>query len=166
MVIWGLILAIVIAFIAWLLFTTLIIRVDTDRGIYDLRLVGLMRMRFDLDDHGLVLHFYIPLYHFKVYPLRFSEKKKEDKPKKRSRSSSFSGRNILRVIRSFKVSVFQVKLDTDDYVLNAYLVPVSLFLQQRGLDTAVSFAGDSYVRLELKNSLWRMGKAFWGLGNN
>jgi hypothetical protein len=74
------------------------------------------------------------------------------KRRKKGRRNKFSFRRILRLINSFKVNAFKLELDTDDYVLNAWLFPAMELLRYRGVDISVNFNGMSGLRLDISNT--------------
>jgi hypothetical protein len=68
---------------------------------------------------------------------------------------------MLAMLRTTKVHVFAVTLDTGDYVKNALLVPVFQVLNQTRGNFSVSFQGTSSVQLHASNTLWRLGLAYF-----
>ncbi len=147
-----------------LLLTPLIIRLNTDLNKYDVRLSGFMRAWLSVDDE-LSIHVWILGYHYKTNP-KFAlagKEKKSKRKKKRSSTSKLRMKNILNVMRSFRIRSFEASLDTDDYVVNAQLVPISWLLKLFQLNVSVNFRGSSYFRLEIRNNLWRLSTAFLGL---
>jgi hypothetical protein len=73
------------------------------------------------------------------------------KPGKRRRLH-WSFRRVLRILKSFRVHAFRLDLDTDDYVLNAYLFPVAEMLRYRGVDVFINFNGNTGIRLDVSNN--------------
>jgi hypothetical protein len=93
-----------------------------------------------------------------------SPKKQPPKPrkppksrKKKSRSPQKTWKLVRKVIRSFRVKIFRFRLDTDNYVLNAYLYPVFYFLNLGSKDWEINFQGETELDLLLE------GRPIWVL---
>ncbi len=67
-------------------------------------------------------------------------------------SKHLSYRDIQQLFRSFTVQQFSLHIDTDDYCLNAQLFPLFYLWSTTGADTAITFDGNSYCIIDVKNS--------------
>ena len=63
---------------------------------------------------------------------------------------------MVRILKSFRVRRFRVEIDTDDYVLNAYLFPVFHLLSRGRLQ--INFNGRNDIQIEITN---RIGRIAW-----
>lgn len=150
----------------WVMFAPLVIRIDTRKDQYEAELLNLARSWSSLDDDELIIHLKVPFYHFKIAPFKRSKKKTKEQGKPALKTNSrFSPSRIWNILNSFRIRVFELVMDTDDYVLNAQLVPLVQLLRSRNLDVSISFQGNNYGRLEVDNSLWRLGMAYFGINN-
>jgi len=77
------------------------------------------------------------------------------KKKKRGRSR-ITFRRVMRMTSSFRIHTFKVDLDTDDYVLNAYLYPIVEIMRYRGVNVSVNFNGINGIVLDISNRPVRM----------
>lgn len=65
-----------------------------------------------------------------------------------------------RLLASFRVRRFRVNLDTDDFILNAYLYPIFTLLNGRNRRLAINFQGQTMVDVFMTNRVW---KVLWAL---
>lgn len=84
------------------------------------------------------------------------KKDKHEAGSKRHGKNRISMRRIVKLIRSFRVKRFRLVVDTDDYILNAWLWPVIEFLRSQGMDITVNFNGVNEMQLEVYNRPVRM----------
>jgi hypothetical protein len=146
----------------WVVFTPLIIKIDTTSNIYELRLFGLLRVWLSLDN-DIILHIKTLVYQFRLDVLKMklqrSKKKVVHSNKKKSGSYALGLDRILTIIKSFRITKLELSLDTHDFALNAQLVPLCQLVNNRSLQISVNFMGRTYCQLELRNTLWRLGMA-------
>lgn len=156
------VIGVLVLFLIGLLWTPVIIQVDTDLNKYDVSLFGIVKAWLSVEEDELKTHVWILGYHRKSSPkFLIAEKTEEDKRKKKRKNvPKLRLGRTFNAIRSFKVKTFEVSLDTDDYVLNAKLVPVSWLIRLLGVNVTINFQGNSYCRLEIRNNLWRMTSAY------
>lgn len=99
-----------------------------------------------------------------LQPMIKKKGKKQELQKKKKRSGAFfkmTRKRIKRLLSSFKILKFRLNLDTDDYVLNAYLFPVFSLLSSRGTpQLGINFEGDFELQLLVENRLIRIIRAF------
>jgi len=82
------------------------------------------------------------------------------KPKTR-KSKSWRPKHPIKIARrlwrSFHVLQFRLNIDTDDYVLNAYLYPAfKAISSKRKMDCVVNFRGQTELLLVIENRLFRI----------
>jgi len=119
------------------------------------------KLLFLADD--ILLQFQVVFYKKNIYPLKFIFQKKEQKEKpkpkeKKKRKPTNYRKNIdlvKKIMRSFKVKKCRVVLDTDDYVLNAYLFPVFYFLNNKNRQFSINYQGKVECHLLIENrGIW------------
>lgn len=69
-------------------------------------------------------------------------------------------RKVRRLAKSFRIRRLRVDIDTDDFMLNAYLYPVFRLLNRSGRRLAINFEGRTVVDVFLTNRVW---KVLWAL---
>ena len=167
--------------LAWLIAGPVILYLDTERGDYRLSLPGIIRVAlvpsekiFDLR----VRIFFIPLRFNPFSPGKAwgrkkagtkEEKpekgdKKEGEPSRKKRKAAFlkikrgslrMGRDVLRAIRIRKL---RLDLDTEDFILNAWLVPAFTMVNDGNIRMTVNFEGRASLLLDLRT---RLGSLAW-----
>ncbi len=120
-------------------------------------------------DEGL---FYIRAWVFFI-PWRyepFLRKKEKDKRKKKLpgkkkvlRSWSLNTRILRDAVRAIRIRKLYLDLDTDDFLLNAWLVPAFSMIRAENLRMRVNFEGSSSLLLDLRT---RVGSILWILIRN
>ncbi|MBX2876073.1 MAG: hypothetical protein KTR30_28385 [Saprospiraceae bacterium] len=154
----------VLAPIVWILFSPIVLRIDTRKDLYWLRWRGIALFQLKWLDDDLVLHlrvwFWKKDFHLLdslLEPRTSSAKKKASKRKpKRKRNWKRLG---TRLLQSFTVKQFDLKLDTDDYVLNSYLYPIFSLLNSKPWQLGINYQGQSSLQLQIENRLIRLLKA-------
>lgn len=154
-----------IAFLVWVLFTPLIIRVNTIENSYELKLLGLLRTWLSVDQKGLAINVWVPMRTFKTHPTFSIKSATSGKRKVKAPAFPKLIKRLPNVLRSFRVKVFEASLDTDDYILNAHLFPFCQLLRSYRLNVSINFQGNTYFTLEMRNNLYRLGLAFLGFKN-
>jgi hypothetical protein len=165
----------VVGVITWLLLAPLQLQIDTPTNAYWLRWKGIASARLIPLADDLLIRLQIFFWQFDYYPLHPKPKarpqktlkaKTRPKPKKRSWSSATMDiqkwkRRGLRMLRSFTVKRFRLRLDTGDYVRNSYLYPVFFFLSTPKRQMSINYNGATDLELEVENRLYRLVYAFF-----
>jgi hypothetical protein len=73
------------------------------------------------------------------------------KKQPRKSGSTFSWVRLRKLLASFRVRHCRVDIDTDDVIWNAYLFPVSYFLQRAHYPVYVNYEGRIEVELLVEN---------------
>jgi hypothetical protein len=157
-----------LSFIFVLLWTPIRLVIDSKREVYQVewQYIG-SAMLIEYDNF---LSVQIQVFFFrKIIPIGFSfKKKKEVKPtvKKQVRKtpSVFSSRfrpKFIKILRSFEIKRLKINWDTDDYILNAYLYPITPFLRAENKSFSINFEGKQEVELIIENRLVRIIKSFF-----
>lgn len=158
-------LAIILLFICsllcWLLFSPLIIEIDSSRAFARVRWlsIGQAGIRFDEEWKA---GFRILFFHrqFPLSEIKFEKKLKAGRKaqvKKKKRKIPF--KKMMAVLKSFRVIVCKLAIDTGDDALNARLYPLN-FLPHLHHHLRINFNDENLFQLKIRNSPWRMIYAF------
>lgn len=157
-----LLIGILIALLGWLLFSPLILQVNTVQNEYKLRWWGLGSASVVPVKDDLLLRLHLPFWYkdFSLIKLLFV-KSTQNKPTrtreavgKRKSKWRFTWTRFCRILRSFRVLYFRMELDTDDYVTNAFLYPVCSYWNTPTKYVAVNFQGRNQCAFRIQNRLW------------
>jgi len=138
--IWAIVGFILLALMVGFLLIPVAIEINSETGVYEFRLGGWMRYRFSAEK------FLAPS----------GGKKKPGKKRRRYFRFLRSWKKIRRLLASFEVRRFRLLVDTDDYILNAYLYPLAVFLSGKNRYLAVNFNGLNAVDILITNRMWRI----------
>lgn len=158
-----LICGLIVAPILWILFTPIVLQIDTLRGLYWVQWRGIASLRFNIQDDEPILSLRVWFWKkdFRLLASLSKSRKPnaEKKAKKRKARKKRNWKRLgLRLLQSFKVTEFDLKLDTDDYVLNSYLYPVFHLLNSKSLQISINYQGESSLQLQIENRLIRLLK--------
>jgi hypothetical protein len=153
-----------LSFILVLLWTPLRLVIDSKRDVYQVEWQYICSAMLIEYDNFLGVQIQI-LFFKKIIPIAFSfKKKKEVKPtvKKQVRKTPSVFRpNFLKILKSFKIKRLKINWDTDDYILDAYLYPITPFLITENKSFNINFEGKQEVELIIENRLVRIIKSFF-----
>ena len=65
-------------------------------------------------------------------------------------------RKAIRVMRTFRVTQWEMDVDTGDYVWNAWLYPVGHWMSKGNRHIRVNFRGENEWLLTVENRLYRI----------
>ena len=157
----------ILLLISWILFAPIIIRIDSNQGIFlfQWQSIGYAQIRIWSDQ--LLFQFRILFFRKEIDLLTYNFKK-DKKPKKEKRKKTRQKRSdaarwlkkIPRAIKSFKVKVFRLNLDTDNYIHNAYLWPVFYALKNDKRHLSINFDGEFEFQFLAKGQVFRILKSF------
>jgi len=140
-----------------LLFSPVVLQVNTPNNHYLLRW-GIVRTQFIPTPNDLFLRIKIAWWHrdFSMLKLMAASKKKSTNPvvqkKSTKRTRSFlSFKRMKSVIRTFQVRYFHLELDSDDFVTNAYLYPLFRVLSSSTCKLMINFQGRNQCSFEIRN---------------
>jgi len=76
---------------------------------------------------------------------------KDKSPKRTHTSGRFIWKkfrkNWLRILKSFKVRRFRINIDTDNFITNSLIFPITYFAQMRGYQVSINYMGMQSVSL-------------------
>lgn len=149
-------------FLMWLLLVPVILYTNTDRNRYFLTLPGIFKAV--VVPAGGLFHirgwiFFIP---FKYNPFEPRKKKEKHKPRKKKKSLWRSGnfRTMQGALRAFRIRRLEADIDTDDFTMNAWLVPVFSAVNEENICLRVNFEGHQSLLLDLRVTL---GVLLWNI---
>lgn len=146
-------LLLILILIVGVLFTPLELFINTAENEYYIKAKGLMKISVEADAKELILlRLKLPFYNYKIYPLKASFKPKKLKGTKQKKGKNkFNSINVLQILKSFKVKLFRLDLDTGDYVRNAQLWSAYPILNQFPGRININFEGKNELLLSLQN---------------
>lgn len=161
--IWIIIISLVLAFLFWLLLGPIIFFLNTDTDRYHVALPGIFKVAVVPTSELFHIRGWIFFVPFKYHPFRPSKDKKKEKPhrpKKKKRRPKLSGntRMIAGAIRSVRIRRLHLDIDTDDFILNAWLVPVFTYVNRENIRMTANFEGRASLLLDLRV---RLGTLLW-----
>lgn len=160
--VWYILIILFSLFLLWLLLGPVVIVVDTSSNRYYLNLPGIFKARVvpteDLFHvRGWIL--FVP-YRFNPFKKRSHKRKKKAQSEKKKRFKVPKGGvgMVKDAVSTIRVRKLEVDLDTDDFLLNAWLVPVFSVVNLSNTSLNVNFKGESTLLLELRI---RLGALLW-----
>lgn len=162
---WYILIALVLLTLLWILFAPVIIFMNTEKGKYSLALPGIFHARVVAAADLFVISgsvFFIP-YRFNPFQQKRKKTEKENnKPRQRKRAFKplqglSMGRNMMHAIRIRKL---YLDVDTDDFTLNAWLIPVFSAVNSENIRLQANFEGNASLLLDLRTSLGALIWAF------
>ena len=142
--------------VSWIIFAPLILTINTITEDYSVRLPGVFSARGIQDEEKFYIRIRVLFIPFKIHPGRFSGK--DHKKKSRSKpfrfgSIKYSVMAFREIIRSFSLKLLYVEADTEDYLLNACLVPVLMQIRAKQIHVNVNFVEENTLVMDLRNRL-------------
>ena len=161
MIVTGIILGLLLFLILGLLFSPFTLVIDTERNVYQISMKGIGKVTLIPSwetDKMIILRWKLWFWEREYLPiegLMKGEKKKTSakKPHKRRRKRSLTWQKMLRLLRSFHVHHFQLDIDTRDPVWNAWLYPLTFFLNRERRQLSINFVQYNACRLKVSNRL-------------
>ena len=153
--------------IVWLLWSKLVICINSYQGQYYCRYGGLVTLRPVEQEDKILILVKVPFHTFMIDPL-ISKKKsaktaprkpKQKKPKTgkgRKLKMTFYSRIVVDALKTFTIRQFQMDVDTGDFVLNARLIPVMVVLSRGPVVMQVNYHGQTNLWIEIENQLVRL----------
>ena len=163
MTVFLIILGILLAITALLLWFPIGLQINTRKSLYCVNYGPLIQARLIPDPEELLLIQMKVLFwkrHWSVLDVRTKQEKtkKPEKPETKNKTrfshlgeSSFSPSKIRRLLRTFRIREFHWELDTGSPVLNAKLFPVFFLSDYRWGGTDLNFEGRNSLALRIEN---------------
>ncbi|MCK4678286.1 MAG: hypothetical protein KAT48_09155 [Bacteroidales bacterium] len=151
----------------FVLFTPLIVNINTEDKLYDVRLKGVLRLYFSFEGGVFQVKGTMFLIPFTIRA--FKAARKEDKKSKRGLKNFYDKlaglktapmllRYIFKGLKTFNIRYFRVNFDTDDFVRNAQLVPYITYLNTRyeNMNLSINFTGESFAIMMIQNRIYKL----------
>ncbi len=149
------------ALLTWILLGPVILFLETGTRRYHLMLPGVFKAAVIPAEELFQIRGWIFFIPFRFNPLKTGTSgKKENKsgPGKRRKGRSVSLRFLAQAIPAFRIRKLTLDLDTDDYLLNAWLIPVFSALNGDNIRLRSNFEGNLSLTLDLRT---RLGALLW-----
>jgi hypothetical protein len=148
----------------WLFFAPIEFQIDTRVPHASVRWITIGNAILEYENERWILKLRL-LFFYKQWDLGkidFAKKKKKRlkkvKPKKRSAKTK-SIKKVLNVLRTFRVTHWEMAIDTGDVVNNAWLYPLNFYAPVHD-HLFINFSDDNYLLLEARNSPWKLAYSF------
>jgi len=153
--IWYILILMLLIFLFWILLMPVILYTNTERNRYLLTLPGIFRAVIVPDDGLFHIRGWILFIPFKFNPFVQRKRKKERKPRKKKKAILRSGnlRTMRGALRAFRIRKLEADIDTDDFTMNAWLVPVFSAVNEENICLRVNFEGHQSLLLDLRVTL-------------
>jgi len=161
------VLFLVLLLILFFLFTPLIISINTEEKLYEVRLKGVLRLHFRFE--GDLFQVKGTLFFIPFTISTFNAKQKKDKESKRGLKNLYAKlaelksaptllRYAFKVLKTFNIRYLRLNFDTDDFVRNAQLVPYVAYLNSRveNMNLSINFTGESFAVMMIQNRIYKL----------
>ena len=164
--IWYILIILFIILLTWILLGPVIFTVNTDRNLYHFMLPGVIKAIL-VPSRGLAYIrgwiFFIP-FRLDLSKINRRKGKKRGEKDKKTKKKIVSIRQIRSAPGAFRVRRLLLDLDTDDFMLNAWLIPVfSALNNNRNIRMQVNFEGALFMDLDLRT---RIASLLWVILKN
>jgi hypothetical protein len=161
--IWLIIISFSLALLLWLLLVPVILFLDSDKNRYYLTLPGIFKAAVVPTSELFHIRGWIFFIPFKYYPFKVRKAKKKakseiSKKKKKSKKRSMNVPMMFDAVRSFRIRKLFLDIDTDDFILNAWLIPAFSYVNAENIRMTANFAGRASLLLDLRV---RLGSLLW-----
>lgn len=162
MIIFLAILGFLFLLLLWVLCVPIELELDTNKGVARLWIWSLGGAQLIWQDEEPIVQWNMmgfrrtqDLFDFIPNPKKKPKTPKLKPKTKKARRMSLKWiyRKVRGVLTSFQIRRFQFHLDTDNYLLNAYLFPIVYWLGRHPNQIAINFQGRNEVILQLHNRL-------------
>ncbi|KPL09192.1 MAG: hypothetical protein AMS26_23190 [Bacteroides sp. SM23_62] len=157
------IISFLVAFLLWILLGPIILFLNTDTNRYFLVLPGIFKATVVPSTELFHIRGWIFFIPYKYDPFqRKKGKRKRETDQKGRKWGLVKLRGGLQMLadttHSFRIRKLHLDLDTDDFMLNAWLVPIFSFVNSDNIRMRVNFEGTSSLLLDLRT---RLGSLLW-----
>ena len=163
MIVLWILIAAILAIILWMLIAPFKLCVNTYKNQYYVSFGGIIKASLCLRQDMPCLNLRIPFYSYYTDPFAAKDSKKVTKVKSKAAGKKKSSgwqkldlSTVLAMIRTFTVKHFYVDVDTDNYVLNAQLIPIFVGLSQGKAQWQVNFQGQANLWVVVENRLYQL----------
>jgi hypothetical protein len=157
--IWYILILLLVLLLTWMLLGPLILRLNTDRNQYDLRLPGVIKASVQPSQGLAYIRGWIFFIPFRIDLSKIKSRKGKKKGEviknnEGNRKKRVAVRMIRNIPGAFNVRRLWIDVDTDDFMLNAWLIPpFSAINNQRNIRMQVNFEGHLFLDLDLRTRI-------------
>ena len=160
---WYILIAVILLTLCWILLGPVIIFVNTEGNKYSVGLPGIFKASLVPSQDLFIIRgsvFFIP-YRFNPFGIK---RRKRRKPKEKSTGKKrhfklnegwILGRNIMH---AFRVRKLHMDIDTNDFNLNAWLIPAFSAVNSENIRLRANFEGHTSLLLDVRT---RFGAVLW-----
>jgi hypothetical protein len=153
------ILLLVLLFICWLLFSTIECCIDTRIPRMEIRWrsIGKGMVVFENGAYLIRMKIFFFKKEWNLEKLLFQKRKPTIAPKKKKTQTAKrpAFNKIIRVLRSFRVTKWELAYSSEDYLKDAWLYAIN-FLPNTRQHIFINFIGENYLVLKTRNAPWKM----------
>jgi len=154
MILWILI-SLVVLFITWILLVPVILFLHTESNRYMVSLPGIFRVAVVPSEELFHIRGRALFIPFRYHPFRQSKRKrKKEKIKTKETEKPAKPAGSIRLgidlLRSVRIRRLYLDMDTDDFILNAWLVPVFSLVNSDHIQLKANFTGNMSLLLDLR----------------
>ena len=156
--VWAIIFIFLLLILGWLLLAPLQLQIDTRTPEISFRWisVGKAKMIYEQGKWWLKISVFFFFKQWELEDLLFNPKKKVKKTKpKITTGHSKRFRKLFNLLKTFRVTKWQIAIDTGDEVRNAWLYSLN-FCPGSSNHFCVNFFDENYLVLEIRNAPWKM----------
>lgn len=154
---WLIILSCFIIVFCWLIFTPITLFIDSYQDKYLLKMRGVGTAKLAVTNQNILVLIKIAWWTKKINLSAFEKAKpRKEKPTRKKRKKAkpkFPIAKVIELIKTFNVKRIRLDLDTDHYLLNAYLFPIFYFLNTPDRSVRINFMGSNECQLEVSNRI-------------
>ena len=159
-----------VAIVVILLFIPFDMIVSTDRGVASFQVGKLLSAGIKSESNSLIIYLSAPFIKKKmtIEELILKNSKPSSKKLGTKKPPSSTGKYFMkkirkkwkRIINTFQIKQLDVNIDTDNYIINAYLYPIVLFFGMRyNKAIGINFQGVNKVNIVVRNRLANIFRA-------
>jgi len=163
------IIALILLLLCWILFVPVMVRINTQTGHLGITLPGIFNVYLVPGDERFRIRIRVFFIPFKIDPFKPGKdrRKRKKNPAKKNQqwlSRMGNGKQFMKVTRAIWIRKLDMDMDTDDVMLNAWLVPAFTVVNANTrLNMQVNFEGNLYLDLDVRT---RLSMLLWILLTN
>ena len=160
------IILVLLGIVTWILIVPVVIYMDTEEQLYYVGFSGIKAFLIIESWDKLKIKVRPPFFSFDINIAqgKADGKRKTRGKKKKAKRRKIPFLSIVRLVwhmlRTFRVKALRLNIDTDDYTLNAQLIPVFFALSQGNVRLNTNFHGRVDFHVEVENQLANMVRVF------
>lgn len=153
-------------FLIWLFFSSIVLNIDTTRKEYYVAFGNQIKMSLFFHDGLPMLRANVFFFKKDIDPLEGKTKKKKTKKKEKKKKkprkrkiADFPGlvragkKQVIKIIKTFRIKRFYLNIDTDDFIYNSYLAGIFSCINRGDLLLQTNYMGDFHLRLTIQNRI-------------